>query len=228
MLVKSYNRGHFNHGWLETYHTFSFGGFLNRNQMGFRSLRVINEDRVLAGSGFGTHPHNDMEIITYMLDGELHHKDSMGNDGVISAGEVQVMTAGSGITHSEFNASESKDNHLLQIWIKPREKGLRPDYDQKLFLDDEKRNRLCLIAAPDNENALHINTDAYVYVSELDFEEKITFEGKKGRGIWIQLIEGKLDINGETLEQGDGIGLEDSNADIEALEDAHFLLFDLG
>src|ERR1700749_3709901 len=189
-------RGHANHGWLDTYHTFSFADYNDSKHVHFRSLRVINEDRVAPGYGFGTHPHNDMEIITYVLEGALAHKDSMGNGAPIVPGEVQRMSAGTGVLHSEFNHSKSEEVHLYQIWIFPETKGIEPSYEQKFFPDEEKLNQLRVIASPDAENgAVKIHQDAKLLATLLEAGKQVTHELKKGRSAWIQVARGSVDVN---------------------------------
>lgn len=228
-IRKSEERGHADHGWLDTYHTFSFAGYFDPRHMGFRTLRVINEDRVSAGQGFGTHPHRDMEIISYVLEGGLAHRDSMGNAGIIHPGEVQVMTAGKGITHSEFNHSESELTHFLQIWLLPDREGLEPRYDQRLFSEEEKRDRLKLIVSGDGrDGTLQINQDADVYASILSAGRDFHFSIIDGRGVWLHAIYGKLWVNGVSLKTGDAVAVEGEDSMlISADDDSEFLLFDL-
>lgn len=226
---KAQERGHFDFGWLDTYHTFSFGDYHDPRQMGFRSLRVINEDRVVPGQGFGTHPHRDMEIVTYILEGALEHKDSMGNGGVIRPGDVQRMSAGTGVTHSEFNASKTEPVHLLQIWLLPERRGLTPGYEQKHFLEAQRRNRLCLVAARDaREGAVAIHQDASVYASILGRGEGVTHTLAPERHAWVQVARGALRVNGTLLPQGEGAAISDeSEVSLSAEEAAELLLFDL-
>lgn len=226
---KASDRGHFDHGWLDTYHTFSFAGYFNLAHTGFRTLRVINEDRVQPGEGFGTHPHSDMEILTYVLQGELAHKDSMGNGSVIRAGEVQRMTAGRGITHSEFNHSPDEPVHFLQIWILPEKKGLEPSYEQRALPDEEKRNRLLLVASRDGGgDSVIIHQDVNVYASSLDPVKAVSFEVQPDRHVWIQVVRGAIEIGGVKLSLGDGVAVEGpERLRITGQENAEFLLFDL-
>lgn len=226
---KASERGHFNHGWLDTHHTFSFAGYYDPEHMQFRVLRVINEDRVEAGSGFGTHPHRDMEIISYVVSGALGHRDSMGHSQSIEPGEVQVMTAGSGITHSEYNHSKSEETHFLQIWIMPKARGLKPRYDQKRFDDAEKHNALRLLVSGDGrDGSLMINQDADLYGSLLSAGTSLERRFASGRGGWVQVIGGKVDINGHSLSAGDGAAIEDEElVRISAEDNAEILLFDL-
>ncbi len=229
ILRKSQERGHLNFGWLDTYHSFSFGEYYDPKHMGFRDLRVINEDRIAAGRGFGTHPHNDMEIVTYVLSGALTHKDSMGNGSVIHAGDVQKMSAGTGVKHSEANDSEAEEAYLLQIWILPDERNLTPSYDQKFFEEVQKQNKLCLIASPDAaQGSVSIHQDVKIYASLLDKGKNLSHPLNAGRAAWVQLISGDLQVNGEVLQSGDALALEEEKTvEISAKTNAHFLLFDL-
>jgi len=228
-IRKSTDRGHFDHGCLNTYHTFSFDRYYDPNQMGFRSLRVINEDRVEPGGGFPTHPHRDMEIITYILEGALEHKDSMGNGSVIRPGEVQRMTAGTGITHSEFNPSRSEPVHLLQIWILPNARGLTPSYEQNAFPIDLRRNRLCPVASPEGrDGSVTINQDASVYSAWLDPGNKIEHPLAPNRHAWLQVARGSVTLNGQQLSQGDGAAISGEDAvSITGGDQSEILLFDL-
>src|SRR5579864_3260048 len=205
-------RGGGNYGWLDTKHTFSFSDYWDARWMGFRSLRVINEDYVAPAAGFPTHPHSDMEIITYVLEGKLEHKDSLGTGSVILPGDGQRMTAGRGIRHSEFNPSKTDPVQLLQIWILPEKNGLQPSYEQKSFPDSEKRGKLRLIASPDGaEGSVKINQDAKLYVSLLAPGQEVAHDFSKGRSGWLQVAKGGVELNGKALNQGDGaaIGNED-------------------
>jgi len=226
---KSQDRGHLNFGWLDTYHTFSFGEYHDPAHMGFRSLRVINDDRVAPAMGFDTHPHKDMEIITYVLDGELAHKDSLGSAGSIKPGEVQVMTAGRGIRHSEFNASKTRQVHLLQIWIKPGAPGLAPAYAQKEFPREQRLNRLQAVASPDQrDGSLKINQDAVVYAAVLDKGGSATLDLKPGRHAWVQLARGQAEVNGVKLGAGDGLAVSDEEVvSINSTDGGEVLVFDL-
>ena len=228
-IRKAGERGHIQHGWLDTYHTFSFGNYYDPKWMGFRSLRVINEDRVAPGQGFGTHPHRDMEILTYVLEGGLRHRDSMGNGEVIHPGEVQRMTAGTGVAHSEFNESKTEPVHLLQIWILPEKKRLVPGYEKKFFTDEEKRGRLRLVASPDaSDGSVKIHQDAWVYASLLGAGEEVTHSLAAGRAAWVQVARGGVTLNGQRLEQGDGAAISDESAvKLAGVKDAEVLLFDL-
>lgn len=228
-LRKAEQRGHANHGWLDTYHTFSFASYRDPQQMGFRSLRVMNEDFVQPGQGFGTHPHHDMEIVTYVLAGALEHKDSMGNGEVLRPGEFQRMTAGTGITHSEFNPSAAEPVHLYQIWLFPDRKGIEPSYEQKRFSDDERHNRLRLVASPDAEaGSLLIHQDARIYLSSLDAGKQVSHELQPSRHAWLQVLRGAVSLNGHALNTSDGAAVSDeSHLRVEANADAEIMLFDL-
>src|SRR3954465_3545383 len=226
---KASERGHFDFGWLDTYHTFSFGEYHDRNNMGFRALRVINEDRVAGGEGFPPHPHRDMEIITYILEGAIQHKDSLGTGSVIRPGDGQRMSAGSGIRHSEMNASDTDPVHLLQIWILPNRRGIEPSYEQKSFPTEDKQGKLRVIASPDGENgSVTIHQDAKLYVSLLAQGQKVTHELPKERYAWLQVAKGSVELNGKLLQQGDGAAVSDEERlSIEGKQDAEVLLFDL-
>lgn len=228
-ILRSQERGGGNHGWLKTHHTFSFNDYWNPKWMGFRSLRVINEDWVAPNAGFPTHPHRDMEIITYVLEGKLEHKDSLGTGSVILPGDGQRMTAGSGIRHSEFNPSTTDDVHLLQIWILPEKTALPPSYEQKSFPENEKRGRLRLIASPDaTEGSVKINQDAKLYVTLLKPGEEVAHEFGAGRHGWLQVARGGVELNGKKLGQGDGAAISnEKTVSIKGTEDAEVLLFDL-
>ncbi|MCC3447795.1 MULTISPECIES: pirin family protein [unclassified Microcoleus] len=226
---KSEARGHANHGWLDSYHTFSFANYYDRNYMNFRSLRVINEDVVNPGKGFGTHGHSDMEIITYVLEGALEHKDSLGTGAVIKPGEVQRMSAGTGIQHSEFNPSQTDPVHLLQIWLLPDTNGLEPSYEQRDFPVVERRGKLRLVAARDaRDGAVKVHQDVDLYAAVLDKNSRVSHVLQPNRHAWIQVARGAVLLNGLTLEKGDGAAVSDeAELVIEATEDAEFLLFDL-
>jgi quercetin 2,3-dioxygenase len=226
---RSKERGHFSFGWLDTYHTFSFDQYYDPRFMGFRTLRVINEDRVAPGGGFPTHPHRDMEIITYVLEGALEHKDSMGNGSVIRPGEVQRMSAGTGIMHSERNGSVSEPVHLLQIWILPDQPGIEPGYEQKMYGDEEKHGALRLIASHGGQDgSVLIHQDARIYASVLDAGQEITHELASGRHAWLQVARGSVTLNGQQLKQGDGAAAsEEPSLKITGDEKAELLLFDL-
>ena len=224
-------RGHFDHGWLDTYHTFSFADYWDPRHMSFGPLRVINEDRVAANMGFPTHPHRDMEIITYVLEGALAHRDSMGNGSTMRPGEVQRMSAGTGVRHSEFNPSQTDPLHLLQIWIMPDRSGHQPSYEQKNFPLEEKLNKLRLVASPDGaEGAVSIHQNARVFASVLDKGKSVTHSTSAARKIWIQVARGSVLVNGKQLNQGDGAGLEgETKVDITgaSADRAEILLFDM-
>jgi redox-sensitive bicupin YhaK (pirin superfamily) len=227
----SSERGHFDHGWLNTYHTFSFADYHDPKHTHFRSLRVINEDTVQAGGGFGTHPHRDMEIITYILQGGLSHKDSMGTGSTIRPGDVQRMTAGTGVLHSEFNHSRDELVHLLQIWIFPDQQGLPPSYEQKTFVREDKLNRLRLVASRDGrDGSVTIHQDAQVYASLLEARATVTHKLAPRRGAWIQVVSGNVEVNGKSLSAGDGAATENEPA-VTITGKGHtpseFLLFDL-
>lgn len=226
---KAQERGHADHGWLDTYHTFSFSDYQDPEHMRFRSLRVMNEDVVQPGQGFGTHPHLDMEIVTYVLEGALEHKDSMGHGEVLRAGEFQRMSAGTGITHSEFNPSESEPVHLYQIWLFPERKGIEPSYEQKRFADSEQQNQLRLVASPQAEQgALLIHQDARIYLSQIDQGKAVTYEPAEGRHVWLQVLRGAVLLNGEPLATSDGAAVSDlQELTIQSTDNAEIMLFDL-
>lgn len=226
---KANERGHADHGWLDSYHTFSFANYHDPRFMGFRSLRVINEDRVAKGEGFGTHPHRDMEIISYVIDGELAHKDSMGTGSVIVPGELQRMSAGTGVTHSEFNHSKTQTTHFLQIWLLPERTGLKPGYEQKAFPAAERQGKLRLVASQDaREGSLTVHQDVNLYAFLLNPGEKTEHQLPPERHAWIQLIRGAIDVNGTTLQAGDGAAISQETAlTLLGKEAAEGLLFDL-
>lgn len=228
-IRRSEERGHANHGWLDSYHTFSFANYYDPNYMGFRYLRVINQDRVTAGMGFPTHPHRDMEIISYVLDGALEHKDTIGTSSIIRPGEVQRMSAGTGIAHSEYNHSKKDPVHFMQIWIMPDQKGLPPSYEQKMYPDAEKRGKLRLVASRDGrDNSVTIHQDVDLYATLLESGEKVIHEMKNGRHVWVQVARGNIILNGEHLKAGDGVAIVDENQVIlEGEKSAEVLLFDL-
>ena len=227
---RSAERGHANHGWLNTYHTFSFGDYFDDQHMSFRTMRVINEDSIAAGEGFGSHPHKDMEIVTMVLEGALAHKDSMGNASVIKAGDVQRMSAGTGVIHSEFNHSLKEHVDLFQVWILPEQKGSQPSYEQKAFSKNELTNQLRLIVSKDGtEGSVKIHQDVKIYGSILESNQEIDYITDQRRGLWIQVRSGAININNEiTLSPGDGASIENTkNIKIKAAEKSHFFLFDL-
>ncbi len=228
-IRRSQDRGHANHGWLDSFHSFSFAGYQDPTHMGFGALRVINEDRVQPGRGFGTHGHRDMEIISYVLEGGLAHKDSMGNGSVIRPGDVQRMSAGTGVTHSEANASDREPVHFLQIWIEPDTRGIAPSYEEKNFDATSKRGVLRLIASADGrEGSVTIHQDASLYAALVDGDEKLEHLPAKGRRIYVHVIRGTVDVNGQALSSGDAIKLGGgSPVRIGQGRDAEVLLFDL-
>ncbi len=228
-IRKSDERGHADHGWLNTRYTFSFADYHDPENMGFRSLRVINEDHIAAGAGFPTHPHRDMEIITYVVSGAVAHRDSSGGDGVIRAGELQHMSAGSGVQHSEFNASKTEPIHLLQIWILPERRDVAPKYDQITLRDVPGAGPLKLVASPARgKGQLQINADANLFVGQLDAGGKVEHALAPRRHAWLQVISGKLTLNRQSLETGDGAAISDEQSLVLAAQKpSHFLLFDV-
>ena len=199
---KASERGHFDHGWLDTYHTFSFSRYYDPQHMGCRALRVINEDRVQPGRGFGTHGHEDMEIVTYVLSGALAHKDSLGTGSAIRPGELQRMTAGTGISHSEFNPSQTEPVHLYQIWLLPEREGLEPSYEQRAFAEEERHNWLRLVVSPDGgDGSLTIRQDARLYLATLDEGHEVTHEILSGRHAWLQVLRGDVSLNGQAVDR---------------------------
>jgi len=225
-IRKAVDRGHFDHGWLDTYHTFSFADYYDPEFMGFRALRVINEDRVQPGRGFGTHSHRDMEIVTYVLEGELQHRDSMGTGSIIRPGEVQRMSAGTGVLHSEVNPSRDRSVHLLQIWLLPDRRGLKPEYEQKTFPAEERADRLRLVASHDgSDGSLTIHQDAKILAGTI--RDSVQYELQPGRYAWLQVARGGLDLNGQTLNAGDGAAIENEPTLTLRGKDAEVLLFDL-
>src|SRR5688572_6922837 len=210
---KSAERGLGQHGWLTSHHTFSFANYYDPRQMGFRDLRVINEDTVAAGRGFGAHQHADMEIISIVMEGALAHRDSTGGDGVLRRGEVQRMSAGTGVVHSEFNGSESEPVHFFQIWIEPQKRGIKPGYEQKVFPLEDRRGQLRLLVAPGgSDGALDIHQDALLYTAILNGGERVEHPLAPGRGAWIQVARGQVEVNGLALAQGDGVAIEDESS----------------
>jgi quercetin 2,3-dioxygenase len=228
-LRKSQDRGYADHGWLKSYHSFSFAKYYDRNHMGWGNLRVINEDRVAADTGFGTHGHRDMEIISYVLSGELAHQDSMGNVKGIPPGDVQRMSAGTGVTHSEFNLAKGQETHFLQIWIEPKFTGVPPSYEQKTIPATEKRGRLRLIASPDGEqDSVRINADAKVYAGLFDGAETTELALDPTRKGYVHLVRGGLKVNGQQLEAGDALLLQsEGSVELTHGNDAEVLVFDL-
>jgi quercetin 2,3-dioxygenase len=228
VIRKSEERGSADFGWLDSKHSFSFGGYYDPQHMGFGPLRVINEDRVAPGGGFPTHPHRDMEIISYVLDGTLEHKDSTGASSVIRVGDVQRMTAGTGVRHSEYNASKTAPVHFLQIWILPERNGLKPGYEQKTFLSDEAHGKLKLVGSRDGrDGSVTIHQDVDLYATRLGRGETVSLKLSPGRGAWVRVAEGELMANGERLDAGDGLAIEDADSlRLEARDDVHALVFD--
>jgi len=226
---KSADRGHANHGWLDTFHTFSFGSYQDPQHTRFRALRVMNEDWVASGQGFGTHPHRDMEIVTYVLSGALEHRDSMGNGEVLRPGEFQRMTAGTGITHSEFNPSSTEPTHLYQIWLFPERNGLTPSYEQKAFPEPGRHNRLQLVASRDAaDGSLLIHQDARIYLATVDAGQAVTATLAPDRHAWLQVLRGSVHLNGVALQTSDGVAVSDeTKLEIQATTDAEVMLFDL-
>lgn len=225
---KSKDRGHANHGWLDTYHTFSFASYFDPKHMKFRALRVINEDRIAGEQGFGTHPHENMEIITYIIEGELEHRDSMGNGSVIRPGELQRMTAGTGVTHSEFNPSD-KTTHLLQIWIYPDSIGLEPGYEQREFPALQEPDTLTLLASQNGrDNSLTVHQDIEIHGGRLSAGNKFDYPLLPNRHAWVQMVKGALMLNGIALKAGDGASISDEKLiTLSAEQDSELLLFDL-
>lgn len=228
-IRRSRERGHADHGWLNSFHTFSFADYHDPKHMSFGALRVINEDRITPGAGFPTHPHRDMEIISYPLEGAIEHKDSMGTGSVIRPGDVQRMTAGSGVTHSEYNHSKSEGAHFFQIWILPNKPGLTPGYEQKAFADAEKRGKWRLVASEDGrEGSVVVHQDVSLHVTILEKGEKVVYAVKRGRRVWLQIARGAIAVGAEVLVQGDGAAITDEEAiSVEAQDAAEVLLFDL-
>jgi hypothetical protein len=228
-IRRSEDRGHANHGWLDTYHTFSFGSYRDPNHTRFRALRVMNEDWVAPGQGFGTHPHDNMEIVTYVLSGALEHRDSMGNGEVLRPGEFQRMSAGTGITHSEFNPSPDEPVHLYQIWLFPEVRGIEPSYEQKSFDANQRRNRLRLVASRDAaESLLLIHQNARIYLATLDGGAQVQHKLADSRHAWLQILRGGVTLNDHDLNAGDGAAVSDERQlAVQAQGDAEIMLFDL-
>jgi len=224
------DRGHADHGWLDSHHTFSFADYYDPNHMGFRALRVINDDRVEAGRGFGAHPHRDMEIVSYVLEGALEHRDSMGTGSVIRADDVQKMTAGTGVVHSEFNASRTEPVHFLQIWLLPSKRALTPSYEQKTFSVADKQGRLRVVASPDGrEGSVTIHTDAVVHAGVFAGGESAALTLAAGRHAWVQVARGTVRVNGRELGEGDGAAISEvAVVNVEGVNDGEVLVFDLG
>lgn len=228
-LRRAHERGHAQHGWLDSWHTFSFADYQDAAHMGFRNLRVINEDRVQPGRGFGTHPHRDMEIVTYVLEGALEHKDSMGNGSIIRPGEVQRMSAGTGVFHSEYNASKTEGVHFLQIWMLPGQRGIAPGYEQKRFDPATRRGALRLVASPDGaDGSVTVHTDARLYAALLEDGERATHTLAPGRNAWVHVARGEVEVNGHRLSAGDAASLsQEAAVELVGKKGAEVLLFDL-
>jgi quercetin 2,3-dioxygenase len=228
-IRKADERGHFNHGWLDTYHTFSFGEYYDPAHMGFRSLRVINDDRVHPGQGFGMHGHQDMEIVTYVLEGALEHKDSLGNGSIIRAGELQRMTAGTGVRHSEFNPSDKQSVHLYQIWLLPERKGLKPSYEELTLGEAEPRGQFRLVASPNGAaGSMTIHQDARLYLASLLPGQAVAHAIERGRAAWLQVLRGDVNLLGNHLSAGDGVSITAENSvSVQVTVPAEVLLFDL-
>ena len=228
-IRRANDRGHADHGWLNTYHTFSFASYQDRQHMGFRSLRVMNEDRVSPSKGFGTHQHDNMEIVSYVLEGAIEHKDSMGNGEVLKPGEFQRISAGTGISHSEFNPSSSEPMHFYQIWLIPTQRDIQPSYEQKTFKKSQRLNQLQLVASPNGQAAsLTIPTDAKIYLHDLDGSQAVAMPLANQRYCWAQVVRGSVELNGESLEASDGAAISDeSSIELRTNESAELMLFDL-
>lgn len=225
---KAEDRGHVRYGWLDTHHTFSFGDYHDPAHRGFRTLRVINDDRVAPGAGFPTHPHRDMEIVTYVLEGALEHEDSMGNGSVIRPGDVQRMSAGTGVLHSEYNHSKEETVRLLQIWLFPNERDLEPSYEQKHFEPSEREGKLRLVASPDGrEGSVQLHQDASIYATLLREGDRVTHELAAGRHAWIHVARGNVRLNGTEMKEGDGAAISDEAVVTLEGGEAEVLLFDL-
>ncbi len=228
-LRKAGERGHADHGWLNAYHTFSFADYYDEANMGFRDLRVINEDRIQGGAGFPTHGHRDMEIITYIIEGALAHKDSMGNIASITPGEVQRMSAGTGVRHSEFNHMPNQQTHLMQIWILPEKEGITPSYGQKSFTESFKNKNFVLVVSKDGrEGSITMNQNASMYVGKFAASETMEYKIEPGRHVWLQMVKGSLTVNDQTLETSDGLAVSNEpNLNLNAKATTEFILFDL-
>jgi redox-sensitive bicupin YhaK (pirin superfamily) len=228
-IRKASERGHADHGWLDSHHTFSFADYYDEKHMGFHNLRVINDDRVSPGQGFGTHPHRDMEIISYVLDGALAHKDSMGTGATIRPGDVQRMSAGTGVRHSEYNASKADAVHFLQIWIMPAKLNIAPSYEQKAFSDADKRGKLALVASQaGSDGSVTINADARVYAGVFGNDDNAELAIAAGRSAWVQVARGQVRVNGQQLGEGDGAAIENERlVRIEGVDEGEVLVFDV-
>jgi len=222
-------RGHSNLGWLDSRHSFSFGDYHDPAHVGFRTLRVINDDRIAPGMGFGTHPHHDMEILTWVVEGAIEHRDSMGNGSILKPGEMQRMTAGTGVTHSEFNPSQTEPLRLIQIWIRPETRGLTPSYEERSFPVDERRGELVLLAARDaRDGALTIHQDVVLYVARLDADDEVSHALRADRHAWVQVVKGELELGEKTLKEGDGAAISDeAEVGLRARTPSEVLVFDL-
>ena len=229
-LRKHHERGHADHGWLKTYHTFSFASYHDPEYMGFRSLRVMNEDRVAAGQGFGTHAHENMEIVSYVLEGALAHKDSLGNGEILKPGEFQRISAGTGITHSEFNPSKDEISHFYQIWLLPKSKGIEPGYEQKQFDDSEITNSLRIVASHDGrDGSLSIHQDAIIYLSKLESGNSLNYDIPPARHAWLQVLRGSVTLNETAMDTSDGAAISnETELSITATDDSEIMLFNLG
>ena len=222
-------RGHSNLGWLDSRHSFSFGDYHDPAHVGFRTLRVINDDRIAPGMGFGTHPHHDMEILTWVVEGAIEHRDSMGNGSILKPGEMQRMTAGTGVTHSEFNPSQTEPLRLIQIWIRPETRGLTPSYEERSFPVDERRGELVLLAARDaRDGALTIHQDVVLYVARLDADDEVSHALRADRHAWVQVVKGELELGEKTLKEGDGAAISnEAEVGLRARTPSEVLVFDL-
>ncbi|MDE2223212.1 MAG: pirin family protein [Candidatus Omnitrophica bacterium] len=229
ILRPSAERGHADHEWLNTYHTFSFADYYDPSHTGFGTLRVINEDRIKGGTGFDTHPHHDMEIVSYIVSGGIEHQDSIGNKGVILPQEVQIMSAGTGVEHSERNHFKNQETHFFQIWILPDKKGIAPRYEQKSLKDQFNKQKLTLVVSKDErDGSLLINQDVDIYIARLKMQEEINFNIRSGRHVWLQLIKGNIQINGIDVKSGDGLAVSNEKTlPILSKADSEFILFDL-
>jgi redox-sensitive bicupin YhaK (pirin superfamily) len=229
VIHKAEDRGHANHGWLDAHHSFSFANYYNPERTRFGVLRVLNDDIIQAGEGFGTHPHDNMEIITIPLTGELAHKDSTGNKEVIRKNEVQIMSAGSGLTHSEFNNSKTDEINLLQLWVFPKERNIKPRYDQKVFEPADRQNKIQTLVSPKDENALWINQDAYFSRADIDKDVEVEYDlNTKKNGVYVFVIEGKIEFDGELLSKRDAVGITEADKiKITAKEKSEVLLIEV-
>jgi redox-sensitive bicupin YhaK (pirin superfamily) len=229
ILHKADTRGHANHGWLNSYHSFSFAGYHDPERIHFGALRVLNDDSVAKGMGFGKHPHDNMEIVSIPLSGDLHHNDSTGRDEIIRQGDVQIMSAGSGIAHSEMNANKDKDVKFLQIWVFPKKRDIEPRYEQKSFRHEDRKDKIVTVVAPDNEAAVWINQDAWFSLADLSAGKEISYDiRKEGNGVYVFVIEGDAIVNGQQLNTRDGLGTwETGKLDIKAGTEAQLLLIDV-